>query len=63
MTISTRVLSCFQLFEWQQKNGEAFVFGRSDWQYVFNTFCFGYKFLKTKAGLPEAERTMLQMQF
>jgi hypothetical protein len=44
-----------KLFEWQQKNGEAFVFGRSDWQYVFNTFCFGYnigyKFLKTKAGL------------
>jgi len=56
-----------KLFQWQQKNGEAFVFGRSDWQYVFNTFCFGYnigyKFLKTKAGLPEAERTMLQMQF
>jgi hypothetical protein len=21
-----------KLFEWQQKNGEAFVFGRSDWQ-------------------------------
>ena len=44
-----------KLFEWQQNNGEAFVFGRTDWQYVFNTFCFGYnigyKFLKTKAGL------------
>ncbi len=44
-----------KLFEWQQKNGEAFVFGRSDWQYVFNTFCFGYnvgyKFIKTKAGV------------
>ena len=44
-----------KLFEWQQKNGEAFVFGRTDWQYVFNTFCFGYnvgyKFIKTKAGL------------
>jgi hypothetical protein len=43
------------LFDWQQKNGEAFVFGRTDWQYVFNTFCFGYnvgyKFIKTKAGL------------
>ena len=29
--------------------------GRSDWQYMFNTFCFGYnigyKFVKTKAGL------------
>ena len=37
------------------QNGEAFIFGRSDWQYVFNTFCFGYnvgyKFIRTKAGL------------
>ncbi|MBI3849317.1 MAG: hypothetical protein HY298_03345 [Verrucomicrobia bacterium] len=44
-----------KLFEWQQQNGEAFVFGRSDWQYVFNTFCFGYnigyKFIKTKTGV------------
>jgi hypothetical protein len=43
------------LFQWQMANGEAFVFGRSDWQYVFNTFCFGYKvgyhFIKTKAGV------------
>lgn len=41
--------------EWQQGNGEAFVFGRSDWQYVLNTFCFGYnvgyKFIQSKAGL------------
>jgi hypothetical protein len=44
-----------KLFQWQQKNGEAFIIGRSDWQYVFNTFCFGYnigyKFIQTKAGL------------
>ncbi len=44
-----------KLFQWQQENGEAFIFGRSDWEYVFNTFCFGYhtgyKFIKTKAGL------------
>ena len=36
------------------ENGEAFIFGRTDWQYVLNTFCFGYnvgyKFIKTKAG-------------
>ena len=31
-----------KLFEWQQEHGEAFIFGRTDWQYVFNTFCFGY---------------------
>jgi len=44
-----------QLFHWQQEHGEAFVFGRSDWEYVFNTFCFGYnlcyKFTKTKTGM------------
>lgn len=43
-----------KLFQWQQANGEAFLFGRSDWQYVLNTFCFGYKtgyrFLKSGAG-------------
>jgi hypothetical protein len=43
-----------KLFEWQQKNGEAFIVGRSDWQYMFNTFCYGYnigyKFVKTKTG-------------
>ena len=44
-----------KVFQWQQTNGEAFIFGRSDWQYVFNTFCFGYavgyKFIETKAGV------------
>jgi len=44
-----------KLFRWQMENGEAFIFGRSDWQYVFNTFCFGYKigykFIRSKAGV------------
>ncbi|HEX5399206.1 MAG TPA: glycosyl hydrolase family 28-related protein [Verrucomicrobiae bacterium] len=44
-----------KLFQWQQANGEAFVFGRADWEYVFNTFCFGYhtgyQFIKTKSGV------------
>lgn len=44
-----------KLFAWQQANGEAFIFGRADWEYVFNTFCFGYgvgyRFVKTKAGV------------
>lgn len=43
-----------KLRDWQMEHGEAFIFGRSDWQYVFNTFCFGYnvgyKFVATKAG-------------
>jgi hypothetical protein len=44
-----------KLFQWQMQNGEAFIFGRSDWQYVFNTFCFGYsigyKFVQSKTGV------------
>jgi hypothetical protein len=44
-----------KLFQWQQENGEAFIFGRADWEYVFNDFCFGYhtgyKFIRTRAGL------------
>ena len=44
-----------RLIQWQHENGEAFIIGRSDWQYVFNTFCFGYnigyKFVATRAGV------------
>ncbi len=44
-----------RLLKWQQEHGEAFLFGRTDWQYVFNTFCFGYnvgyKFIQTRAGV------------
>ena len=29
--------------EWMWKNSEAFIFARTDWEYVFNTFVFGYK--------------------
>jgi len=28
--------------EWINKNGIAFEFARTDWEYVSNTFCFGY---------------------
>jgi Pectate lyase superfamily protein len=42
------------LFHWQEQHGEAFIFARSDWQYVFNTFCYGYnigyKFIKSEEG-------------
>jgi hypothetical protein len=31
------------LFDWQHENGEAFIFERTDWHYVINTFCYGYK--------------------
>lgn len=44
-----------QLLHWQEEHGEAFIFARSDWQYVLNTFCFGYnigyKFVKSDAGV------------
>jgi hypothetical protein len=40
--------------EFMWKNCEAFVFGRTDWEYVNNTFVFpvniGYHFIGTKAG-------------
>jgi hypothetical protein len=43
-----------RLFHWQEQHGEAFIFARSDWQYVYNTFCFGYgigyKFIKGTRG-------------
>jgi Pectate lyase superfamily protein len=42
------------VYQWQMRNGEAFIFGRSDWEYVLNTFCFGYrvgyKFVETSTG-------------
>lgn len=40
--------------DWLVENGEAFIFGRTDWEYVFNTFCFGYgigyRFIESKNG-------------
>ena len=43
-----------KLRQWQMAHGEAFIFARTDWQYVLNTFCFGYKvgyrFTRSAAG-------------
>ena len=40
--------------EYQLKHGRSFVFARSDWEYVFNTFSFGYAigyhFVASEAG-------------
>jgi hypothetical protein len=45
-----------EMIEWMAGNGEAFVIGRTDWQYALNTFCLGYRigyhFIKTEAGEP-----------
>jgi hypothetical protein len=42
------------IYEWQRKNGVGFSFGKSDWHYVVNTFCFGYhvgyKFFEGERG-------------
>jgi hypothetical protein len=42
------------VYRWQTENGEAFIFGRADWEYVLNTFCFGYrvgyKFVQSATG-------------
>lgn len=42
------------LFAWQQQNGRAFVIARSDWEYVLNTFAFGYNigyhFIESSTG-------------
>lgn len=32
-----------KLFQWQLENGQAFIFKRTDWHYVVNTFCYGYR--------------------
>src|SRR5580658_845304 len=43
-----------KVYQWQTENGEAFIFGRADWEYVLNTFCYGYrvgyKFVETSTG-------------
>ncbi len=40
--------------QWLAANGEAFIFGRTDWEYVLNTFAFGYgvgyRFIATDTG-------------
>ena len=40
--------------KFNHEQGESFIFGRTDWEYVFNTFMWGYKigyhFIETKSG-------------
>lgn len=42
------------VYQWQKEHGTGFVFGKTDWHYVLNTFCFGYnvgyQFIKTENG-------------
>ena len=33
----------FALAPWMLNHGTCFKFGRSDWEYVFNTFCWGWR--------------------
>ena len=45
--------------EFMWKNLEAFIFGRTDWEYVNNTFVFpvniGYRFIGTKNGMANGQ--------
>jgi len=47
------------VFEYMWRNCEAFILGRSDWEYVTNTFVFpaavGYRFIKTDHGAANAQ--------
>jgi hypothetical protein len=42
------------VYRWQFLRGEAFVFGHADWEFLFNTFAYGYsvgyRFIETRAG-------------
>jgi len=42
------------VYEWQTQHGVGFIFGKTDWHYVHNTFCFGYnigyQFIATEKG-------------
>ncbi len=46
-----------KVFEYMWKNCEGFIFGRTDWEYVTNTFIFpaniGYRFIATPNGADE----------
>ncbi len=46
------------VFKYMIDNCEAFIFGRTDWEYVTNTFVFpakiGYKFIDSKGEIPGA---------
>jgi hypothetical protein len=48
-----------KVFSFMQKNLEAFVFGRTDWEYVTNTFVFpariGYRFIETPNGAANSQ--------
>ena len=45
--------------EFMWKHCEAFIFGRTDWEYVNNTFVYatniGYRFIETKAGIANGQ--------
>ena len=45
--------------EFTLREGEAFILGRTDWEYMVNCFCIGYKvgyhFIRTNAGEPNVD--------
>lgn len=49
------------LGKFTREEGIAFIMGRTDWEYLFNCFCIGFRvgfqFIKTKAGSPNCVLT------
>ncbi len=49
-----RIKNMKELIDYLNNNTEVFIFGRTDWEYVVNTFAFGfdkcYKFIETEQG-------------
>jgi hypothetical protein len=50
-----------KLQEWQLAHGEAFIFGRSDWQYVLNTFCLTQGWLPFIRSEGAVQRQLLEL--
>jgi hypothetical protein len=50
-----------ELGQFTREQGIAFIVGRTDWEYLFNCFCIGFRvgfqFIKTKAGSPNCVLT------
>jgi hypothetical protein len=53
--------------QYQIEHLEAFVFGRTDWEYVLNTFVFGahigYRFIQTPDGVPNGQLSGIGCDF
>jgi len=65
--VAKRHQNDFAVLTYQLTNLEAFVFGRTDWEYVLNTFAFGahigYRFIKTENGISNGQLSGIGSDF